>query len=464
MIIVKSAVYFQFSELRKPGPDGEIFDRVENGRSWTLPHSHTWALTDRQRDRTQWERELARFLADLGITPAEASLFNVLSLGLTVPPSDLAVRASYEDYSLAGRNSREDCQSALTACLSKGWLQVIDESALARIREEILDLGLLGPIYGLPPIDSVDFTLAGAEMWERIRAPWRPVDRVPFAFTDVVHIKSSRYFRSRAAALARIEEIKEWDDIASVAGPFPIGPWRAQWWRRFPEGYRIDIEERMHWQGRAEGSGSGCYLYLSNSKAVLPRLGDVLNRHNVTLGEWIVLALMEFGCQSPARHIPCGAAYVGNRGYGLRVSEEECRNGLEACLRYGWLRVVDQRMIEEVHELLAAEPALLPIAHEAQLQEGDVHFSPCGATLYRMIASEWLGPDWEDDLNVEKGEYWEEHRYCTSEAGFRGVATEHLDHRRLILESKVTPIGPWCVYWWERFSAGFRLELKIAEP
>ena len=81
-----------------------------------------------------------------------------------------------------------------------------------------------------------------------------------------------------------------------------------------------------------------------------------------------------------------------------------------------------------------------------------------------MIASEWLGPDWEDDLIVEKGQYWEEHRYCTSAEGFRDVVTEHTDHGALVLESKEVPIGPWCVYWWEQFPAGFRLELKIQEP
>ena len=27
--------------------------------------------------------------------------------------------------------------------------------------------------------------------------------------------------------------------------------------------------------------------------------------------------------------------------------------------------------------------------------------------------------------------------------------------------SQVVPIGPWCVYWWERFPSGYRLELKL---
>ena len=27
---------------------------------------------------------------------------------------------------------------------------------------------------------------------------------------------------------------------------------------------------------------------------------------------------------------------------------------------------------------------------------------------------------------------------------------------------RVVPIGPWCVYWWEQFPAGFRMELEIS--
>ena len=26
-----------------------------------------------------------------------------------------------------------------------------------------------------------------------------------------------------------------------------------------------------------------------------------------------------------------------------------------------------------------------------------------------------------------------------------------------------TPIGPWCVYWWDRFPAGYRLEFEVGE-
>jgi hypothetical protein len=148
----------------------------------------------------------------------------------------------------------------------------------------------------------------------------------------------------------------------------------------------------------------------------------------------------------------------------LTISEEEYRSGLEACLRYGWLRVVDQHAVGEVWSLLRNDPALLPVPGEAVSSLGVIDFSPDGAALYRMIAAEWLGPDWEDNLSVWKAYYWEEHRYCETEEGLRGIVQEHSDSGNVVRSSKVVPIGPWCVWWWERFPVGFRMELEVEDP
>ena len=49
------------------------------------------------------------------------------------------------------------------------------------------------------------------------------------------------------------------------------------------------------------------------------------------------------------------------------------------------------------------------------------HLTPAGAALYRMIAAEYLGPGWEDDLSVWREYYREGHRYCETEEGLQGV-------------------------------------------
>ena len=136
-----------------------------------------------------------------------------------------------------------------------------------------------------------------------------------------------------------------------------------------------------------------------------------------------------------------------NPGTGITVSDEQCRDGLEACLRYGWLRVTDQRAADEVHILLGADPAHLALPRTAENRPreccytfdplrpgklvpelfpatywlGEIDFSPAGATLYRTISAEWLGRDWEDALLVSRGYHREEHRYCAAKEGFEGV-------------------------------------------
>jgi hypothetical protein len=280
----------------------------------------------------------------------------------------------------------------------------------------------------------------------------------------MVHIKTTRYFRTRAAALAAIPEA-DWNHAVTVIGPDPIGPWRVQWWRRFPEGYRIDIEERMRWQGRGGGWGAHCVLAGSRCQQPNPqRLRRVLDCHNVTFAEWLLLAAVEREEHRSAFNLPRRVAWSADARFGVTVSEEECRTGLEACLRYGWLRVMDQHAVNEIQTLLRDDPAFLPVPKEVESRRGEIDFTPYGATLYRMVAAEWLGHDWEDNLRVWNDYYREEHRYCETEVGLQGIVQEYTARGEVVRAGKLVPLGPWCVYWWERFPAGYRLELKIGEP
>jgi hypothetical protein len=236
---------------------------------------------------------------------------------MTGRPALVTSYAACPDYSLAGPVTKEESRAALAACLAKGWLQVIGEAALARIADELREGRFLGPVYGLPEVGGVDFTGAGPELWHRYGRLCSPDGSrnggPPFAFTDVVHCKYTRYFRTQVAALADIEEVRSYDDVVSVTGPSPIGPWRVQWWRRFPEGCRIDIEEKRQWQGRAFGEGQGYCLARSPRKDDARRLRHILDCHNLTLGEWLLLAAMEgSGDYKSASYLPRRVAASAN--------------------------------------------------------------------------------------------------------------------------------------------------------
>ncbi len=397
------------------------------------------------------------------MTPAEAALFNVVHYGLTVPPDDLAQRAASPDYSPCGRLAVEECRSALAACLAKGWLQVIDETALRRIETEIRETGLIGPVYHMPWEGGVDFTHAGAAMWQRLQGVLGAGrERSPFAYIDVVRCRVARYLPTRASARAEIEEVREREDQVEVAGPTPIGPWRVQWWQRFPEGYRVDIQWRSRWQGRACGGGDGWSQPPSPRWQTEPqRRQQVLARFGVGLPEWLVLAEVAGGRFNSPSRLPARAAGFAMTAHGIAAAEEECRAAMDACLARGWLRVVDHRAAAEIEALLQADTASVLLPDEAVPGLGEVDFTLAGAALYRAVSKEFLGPGWQDGLCVWRELEREEHRYGETERDVLSALQECQDRGVEVVASWVVPIGPWCVYWWRRFPRGYRLELEV---
>jgi hypothetical protein len=403
------------------------------------------------------------------MTAAERALFNKIHFG-GWPTPDLPATAarSYSD----GRSTTAECEAALADCLDKGWLQIIDKAALTAISDDVRAAGLIGPIYRLPDIGDVDFTPLGAAIWLSL---YHPLEASTTAFAYqvemAVHLKSSHYFRTKPAALATISWIQADESVCSIRGPFEIGPWRAQWWRRFLDGYRIDVEANGNY-----AYGSTHHLSkLDQPPAELQRLQHILDRYNVTLIQWLSLAAMDTAGIKYSSRLPKSIAESAGKRFGGSTSEEECRAALQDCVRLGWLMIVDIETADTIREqseredqikaLLGEEPAIMTIDQQPWVRT-TIHFTPPGAALYRMIAAEWLGPAWEDEIHVSVSQetYREEHRYCETEEGLRAVLREYAARDEKVRASKVVPIGPWCVQWWKRFPRGYRLELQLGDP
>jgi hypothetical protein len=57
--------------------------------------------------------------------------------GMTRRPACLLAAATRPDYHHAGPATAWECQTKLAACLARGWLQVTDQPALAKINGEL---------------------------------------------------------------------------------------------------------------------------------------------------------------------------------------------------------------------------------------------------------------------------------------------------------------------------------------
>lgn len=409
-----------------------------------------------------------RVLAELGLTLAEAALFNVVHYGLHNAPAFVAEDAAKRDYALGGPATDpggplppEDCRLAMADCLAKGWLRIVDEPAMAEILDDLRRGGFSAPVW--PPWDGgTDFTPAGADLWLRFCGLCSP-DTPPAqgGTSVVVRNKTAWHFRTREVALAWLEDARTCEDFHAAVGPVPVGPWRAQWWWRFPVGYRIDIEERRR-EGAAGGCSSGTHLWhptVHGPVAGAGSLWPILDRHGLTVAEWLILGTVAGGTHS-ADVLPRLAAQDWTSRLGIATNVEHCRQGLQGCLVSGWVREVDEAVRAEVASLLHAEPAEAAGGEETP-DDGDIDFTPVGAALYRSIAAEWAGPTWEDGLRACKELFREEHFYGVTDEGLRSAAEEWAARGAVV---RLVPLGPWCVTWWQRHLAGFRLEVEVSAP
>jgi hypothetical protein len=124
------------------------------------------------------------------------------------------------------------------------------------------------------------------------------------------------------------------------------------------------------------------------------------------------------------------------------------------------VREVDGAARAEVAALLRAEPAEAAGGEEGP-DDGDIDFTPAGAALYRRVTTECVGPGWEDGLHACKELFREEHHYSVAEEGLREDAAEWAARGAVV---RLLPLGPWCVTWWQRHPAGFRLEVEVSTP
>ncbi len=253
-------------------------------------------------------------------------------------------------YSLGQSVTEDECQAALPGCFARGWFRIVDQPALSEIRTEIWRKGLFGPVFGLPPLGGVDFTPEGARLWQHLIFELSEgVDESPYWCSMTGEGQRSLYCRSLEVAVRERDRLLNPRDNIAVTDPQPIGPWRVQWWRRYPQGYRLDMESR----------NQGDTFWRLNRPAqheVTPeRLRDTLHTHGVTLGEWAMLAGIDSHHNKRFLHLPTSVSRYAGGTHGIVIPPEDCCAGLAGCLRKRWLQTLNDKALEHIRSLLSAD-------------------------------------------------------------------------------------------------------------
>lgn len=196
-----------------------------------------------------------------------------------------------------------ECRVALEECFQRGWVQLIDQPARARIGSELRRTGIYGPVGGLPRIGGVDFTAEGAATYLRVLRRANPERR------DVWRARETRqhlanYFPSAQRARRWCEEaLSSWARV--VAGPTHIGSWGnyANCWRvnTVTPGYGAGNFAGTH-SGKHGFDGEYCWVDTfrierhfaedASSPQLRPMFAPPAGRrvvsHTVPLGRWCI--------------------------------------------------------------------------------------------------------------------------------------------------------------------------------
>ena len=115
------------------------------------------------------ESAILKFLRDNGLSVTEFHILNTVHYGPHTAAMLVRVAAS-ESEQWPGRlpvASRSECEQMLTSLLSKGLLQVVDMSAIARIEANLV-ASPARSLFGLPQPGEIDFTQEGGRLWQRL--------------------------------------------------------------------------------------------------------------------------------------------------------------------------------------------------------------------------------------------------------------------------------------------------------
>lgn len=415
-----------------------------------------------------WLQEFRGIVSIMGIGVAEYAVLNVIHYGMNESKDTLARRATSPDYNLGSDLRLAETTAAVDSCFQRGFLRVLTKAELTEINSELERNHVLGPIYGLPKSGKIDFTNEGANQWRSIQAaiqaavrdvrPWQM--QRGFAYCDVVEIRTRRHFLTRRAAERQRKLLSRMSDVASVTKVIPSLDLRLTWWSSPTTGCQFDSTEEMNWTGRSGGGNSPSLWWDAEQGGVdSDRVRRACRRYDIDLSDWCVLLTIASSQFVPAKNLSCFAETYAKQQFGLRNAPERIAEAIRRCTNQKLIGRLGDEYIRRIESSIATSPH--PMIRP-EFSPDYANLSQTGIELLLELGPKIFGKAWFDGWRIEHEVFRREHRYARNLLDVASVFREYNDRDEKVRTiGPITPLGPWCVYWWERHPTGYRVELEI---
>jgi hypothetical protein len=194
----------------------------------------------------------------------------------------------------------------------------------------------------------------------------------------------------------------------------------------------------------------------------LEKVKEGLGHAGLSLPQWFLLTACVYG-PKPQDSMLADALAEAEAILPGALGAADITGALRLCLDQGWIQVVDRAALGQLTSHLDAQGMIGPIYGLPQV--GDIDFTGWGAqqarVLYPKLFGQALGVDQAFPVLLDD---FREQLYCSTQEVVDQVLQDCHAEAEIVSISSPISLGAWCVYWWETFPSGFRVDLEHSQP
>lgn len=194
---------------------------------------------------------LELYCSQLDLTPQQYIVMEVISQRMSMAkgqtPTEVADWLTSPPHFFGGDKQisrKEEAEEAIYALIDRQLVQFLTKESLSEIKLLLQKEGSVGPIGFWPEPGDLDFTWAGAAVWEGL---------IRILYGVIGHCMAEESYGRKNMVESRIVigtglteverelsprlDCEVSNNPSIVHGPTPIGLWRGEWWQLFEFGY-----------------------------------------------------------------------------------------------------------------------------------------------------------------------------------------------------------------------------------